>query len=226
MSKKFYTDLDLNDQEIQNVSVEKLGAHPSGAGLFNGRVWQLTTTNLYYRYDGTAIQTIADRQWVTDSINALGQCQGVFSALAGSLPTAANKTQGDLTSVKKGDYWVVSVAGTIAGIGGADELSVGDIIQFFGTTPATAADWLGVERNLNDSLVGNMVGEKQTVTLVANTPLNVNAASITNVHSIQVYNSAGDEIILDIQKLGGNNQRTLTSKKALANIVVEMTGTL
>ena len=226
MAKKFYTDINLNDQEIQSASFEKLAADPTGGGLYKGRFWYNTTTDLVKYYDGTTIQIFATQKYVTDAVNALGQCQGTFSALAGALPTASNKTQGDLTTIKKGDYWVVSVAGTIAGIGGADELSIGDIIQFFGSNPATAADWIGVQRNLNDALVGNVTGEKQTVSLVANTPLNVNAATIANIHSIQVYDSAGDEIIVDVQKLGGNNQRTLTSKKALSNIVVEMLGTL
>lgn len=226
MGKQFYTDLKMNQQEIQDVSIEKLSAHPTGSDLYEGRIWQLTTTNLVYRYDGSAIQTLADRQWVTDQVNALGQCQGTFSALAGSLPVAGDKTQGDTTAIKKGDYWVVSVAGTISGISGADELSVGDIVQFFGSNPATAADWIGIQRNLNDALVGNVTGEKQTVSLVANTALNVNAATITNIHSIQIYDSSGNEIVVDIQKLGGNNQRTLTSKKSLTNVVVEMMGTL
>lgn len=226
MSTKVYTDFDMQSNEIRNVSVEKLAAHPTGGDLFQGRIWELTTDGKLYYYDGTIIRAVASEAYVTTAINQLGQCQGGFSALAGALPTAANKTQGDLTTIKKGDWWVITVAGTIAGIGGADELSVGDIIQFFGSNPATAADWLGVQRNLNDALVGNVTGEKQTVSLVANTPLNVNAATIANIHSIQVYDSAGDLIILDIQKLGGNNQRTLTSKKALTNIIVEMTGTL
>jgi hypothetical protein len=140
------------------------------------------------------------------------------------LPVAADKTQGDLTTIHKGDYWIITVAGTIAGIQGSDVLEIGDVVQFYGTTPATAADWIGIQRNVDDGVLSTTVCEKQTVTLVANTPLNVNAASISNIHSIQVYNSAGDLIVVDIEKNGGNNQRTLTSKKALTNIVVEMIG--
>jgi len=226
MAQKVYTDFDMNEQEIRNVSVEKLGAHPSGGGLFQGRIWELTTDGKVYYYDGTTIRAVASEAYVTAAINQLGQIQGGFSAVAGLLPTAANKTQGDLTTIKKGDFWVITAAGTIAGIGGSDVLSIGDLIQFFGTTPATPADWIGIQRNLDDAAIGDVRGEKQTVSLVANTPLPVNAATISNIHSIQVYNSAGDLLILDIQKLGGNNQRTLTSKKALTNVVVEMTGIL
>ena len=227
MSRQIVTDITLNKNEVQDVSFEKLAAHPTGAGLYQGRFWQLTTSTKIYYYDGTAIQTFSSEAFVTSAIAALGQIQGGFSALAGSLPTAANKTQGDLTTIKKGDFWVITTAGTIAGITGASGvLNVGDLIQFYGSNPATASDWLGIERNLNDALVGNVTGEKQTVNLVANTPLNVNAATISNIHSIQAYDSSGNEILMDIQKLGGNNQRTLTSKKSLTNVVVELTGTL
>jgi hypothetical protein len=226
MSIPVHNNFNMNSNEIQDVSIEKLSAHPTGGGLYNGRIWELTTDNKVYYYNGTAIVPLASESFVTSAINQLGQIQGGFSAVAGLLPTAANKTQGDLTTIKKGDFWIVTAAGTIAGIAGADELSIGDVIQFYGSTPSTAADWLGIQRNINDSaVVGNVTAEKQTVNLVANTPLNVNAATIANIHSIQVYNSAGDLILLDIQKLGGNNQRTLTSKKALTGVVVEMTGT-
>lgn len=226
MAQKVYTDFDMNEREIRNVSVEKLGAHPSGGGLFQGRIWELTTDGKVYYYDGTAIRAVASEAYVTSAINQLGQIQGGFSAVAGLLPTAADKTQGDLTTIKKGDFWVITAAGTIAGIGGSDILAIGDLLQFFGSNPATPADWIGIQRNLDDAAIGDVRGEKQTVSLVANTPLNVNASTISNIHSIQVYNSAGDLLILDIQKLGGNNQRTLTSKKALTNVVVEMTGIL
>lgn len=224
MAQKFHVDIDLDQNELKNATLDKVAADPGTP--VQGQIWFNTTSNKAKYYDGTTVYVIASEAYVINAINQLGQCQGIFSAVPGLLPTASDKTQGDLTTIKKGDYWVISAAGTIAGIGGADELSVGDLIQFFGTTPATAADWIGIQRNLNDALVGNVVGEKQTVSLVANTPLNVNAATIVNIHSIQVYDSAGDLIIVDIQKLGGNNQRTLTAKKALTNIVVEMTGTL
>lgn len=225
MAKQVITDLNLNEQEIQNVSLEKLATDPSGAGLYKGRVWHNSTTDLVKRYDGVAVQILADRSYVTSEINKLERLQGAFSAAPGLLPTASNKTQGDLTQVIPGDYWIISTGGTIVGIQGDDTLSTGDKLQYVGGGAATAANWVGIQTNLNDSLIGNVTGEKQTVSLTANTPLAVNAATITNIHSIQIYTSAGDEIIIDIQKLGGANQRTITSKKTLTGVVVELLGT-
>lgn len=225
MAKPFFTDINMNDQEIQAVSFEKLAADPSGGGLYKGRYWYNTTTDLVKYYDGTAIQIVGSRAWVTSEINKLERIQGSFDASGGLLPTAANKTQGDLTQLVAGDYWIISVGGTIAGIQGDDVLAIGDKLQYVGGGGATPANWVGIQTNLNDSQIGNVTGEKQTVNLVANTPLAVNAATISNIHSIQTYNAAGDEIILDVQKLGGNNQRTITSKKALTGVVVELLGT-
>lgn len=222
MSKLFETNIDLDQNEIKNVVIDSVAVDI--VAPIKAQTWFNTVTNLWKWFDGTVNQIVASQAYVTNAIAQLGQIQGIFSALAGALPTIADKTQGDLTAIKKGDFWVISVAGTIAGIQGADELSIGDIIQFYGTTPATASDWLGVQRNLNDTLVGTSKTERQIVTLVANTPLNVNAATLTDIFSVQTYNSAGTEISLDLQKLGAANQITLTSKKALVNINVDMVG--
>jgi len=222
MSKKFQVDINLDQNELKNVVLDSIAG--DAVTPIQGQTWYNNLVNKIKYYTGAATKIVATEDFVTSAINALGQIQGTFSALAGLLPVVADKTQGDLTAIKKGDYWVISVAGTIAGIGGADELSVGDIIQFFGANPATAADWLGIQRNLNDAISGNAKTERQTVSLVANTPLNVNAATLTDIYSVQIYNSAGAEIVVDIEKLGGLNQVTLTSKKALANIKVDLVG--
>lgn len=223
MAKKFHVDLDLDLNQLKNAVADSLASDPGSP--VEGQFWFNTTDNVLKYYDGTTIRVVADRAWVTSEINKLERIQGSFDASPGLLPVAGDKTQGDLTQIVAGDYWIISVAGTIAGIGGDDVLSIGDKLQYVGGGAGTAANWVGIQTNLNDANIGNIKGEKQTVNLVANTPLNVNAASISNIHSIQVYNSAGAEIVVDIEKLGGGNQRTLTSKKSLTGVVVEMTGT-
>ncbi len=223
MAKLFHVDIDLDLNQLKNAVADSLATDP--VSPVEGQFWFNTTDNLLKFYDGTAIKVVADRAWVTSEINKLERIQGSFDASSGMLPVAGDKTQGDLTQIVAGDYWIISVAGTIAGIGGDDVLAIGDKLQYVGGGAATPANWVGIQTNLNDANIGNVKGEKQTVNLVANTPLNVNAASIANIHSIQVYKSTGEEIIVDIEKLGGANQRTLTSKKSLTGVVVEMTGT-
>lgn len=223
MAQKFHVDIDLDLNELKNALLDKVATDP--VSPVEGQVWYNTATDEIKYYDGTAVRVVASKAWVTSEINKLERIQGSFDASAGLLPTAANKIAGDLTQIVAGDYWIIGVAGTIAGIQGDDVLSIGDKLQYAGGGAATAANWVGIQTNLNDANIGNVKAEKQTVALVANTPLAVNAATIANIHSVQVYNSAGDLIIVDIQKLGGANQRTLTSKKSLTGVVVEMTGT-
>jgi len=97
-------------------------------------------------------------------------------------------------------------------------------LKFVGTLPANPAHWIGIQRNLNDTLIGNAKTERQTVNLVANTPLTVSAAVITDVHSVQVFNSAGKEIIVEVDRSGLANQRILLSKRSLTGVVVELLG--
>jgi hypothetical protein len=220
--KLFQVDINLDGNELKNVVVDKVTTDPVSPAV--GQFWYNTTVNKLKYYDGTSVRIIASEAYVTNAINQLGQIQGGFSAVPGLLPVAGDKTQGDLTAIKKGDYWVITAAGTIAGIEGSDVLSVGDIIQFYGSNPATASDWLGIQRNLDDSAIGDTKTERQTVNLVANTPLNVNAATITDIFSVQTYNSAGEEIIVSISKLGPANQVTLESKKSLTGVKVDLVG--
>lgn len=223
MAQKFHVDIDLDLNELKNAVLDKLATDP--VSPVEGQVWYNTASDEVKYYDGTAVRIIASKAWVTSEINKLERIQGSFDASAGLLPVAGDKIYGDLTQIVAGDYWIISVPGTIAGIGGEDVLDIGDKLQYVGGGAGTAANWVGIQTNLNDANIGNVKAEKQTVSLVANTPLAVNAATIANIHSVQVYNSAGALIVVDIEKLGGANQRTLTSKKSLTGVVVEMTGT-
>ena len=220
MGKSVETDLILNSNEIQSASWEKLATDP--ASPFEGQHWLNTTSNKKKFYVGGVVHIVADEAFVEAAIQQIGQSQGGFDASPGALPTAADLIDGD-TQIRRGDYWDITAAGSIAGIAGADELEIGDVLKFVGTTPTNPAHWLGIQRNLNDTLLGNAKTERQTVNLVANTPLTVSAAVVADVHSVQVYNSAGDEIILDIKK-GLANQRILTSKRSLTGVVVEFIG--
>lgn len=223
MAKSVYVDLNLQENEIQNVSLEKLATDPSGGGLYEGRIWENTTENKIKHYVGGQIRVLADEAFVQSAIQQIGQSQGGFDASGGLLPTIADLIDGD-TVIRRGDYWDITAGGTIAGIGGDDVLSVGDVLKFVGTNPATPAHWLGIQRNLNDTLLGDVKAERQTVNLVANTPLTVSASTIANVHSVQTFNSTDEEIILEVKRGIGLNQRILTSKKSLTGVVVELLG--
>lgn len=223
MTQGVYTNFDMNGNEIRNVSLEKLATDPSGVDLFEGRIWENITEHKYKWYDGVKIRVILSEEEIQNLINQIGQAQGGYDASSGLLPTVSNLIDGD-TAIRRGDYWDITVAGTIAGIGGDDVLDVGDVLKFVGTNPATPGHWLGIQRNLNDTLLGNTKAERQTVNLVAHTPLTVSASIIPNIFTIQVYDSDGNLIIVDVKKGANPNQRVITSNKSLTGVVVEMTG--
>lgn len=219
--KPFHVHINLNGNEIRNVLVEKLASDPVSPAA--ARFWYNTTENKLKYYDGTAVRVVATEAYVEAAIQQIGASQGGFDASGGSLPVVGDLIDGD-TAIRRGDYWDITVAGSIAGIGGAPELSIGDVLKFVGTDAGDPAHWLGIQRNLNDTLIGNAKTEKQTVALVANTPLNVNAATLSEIFSVQVFNSAGQEIMVSIETIGPANQVTLTSNTSLTGVIVRMVG--
>ncbi len=221
--KKFYSNIDLTQSSsIKNGGFEVLAADP--ASPVEGQQWHNSTDNKSRIFLNGVICDIACETWVTDQINMLERSQGAFDAAPGALPTVADKTQGDLTTLHVGDQWVVTNAGTITGIQGADLLSIGDKLEFLGGTATDPNNWLGIQRNLDDTLLGNTVADRQTVSLVADTGLTVSSSIVSDIHSIEVYDSTGAQIEVCINKTANANERVLTSNATLAGVVVELLG--
>lgn len=221
--KKFYSNIDLTQSSsIKNGGFEVLAADP--ASPVEGQQWHNSTDGKSKIFLNGVVCFIACESWVTEEINKLERSQGAFDAAPGALPTVGDKTQGDLTTLHTGDQWVVTNAGTITGIQGADLLSVGDKIEFLGGTPTDPNNWLGIQRNLDDSLLGNTVADRQTVNLVANTGLTVSSSIVNDIHSIEVYDAAGAKIEVCVEKTANPNERVLTSNATLAGAVVELLG--
>jgi hypothetical protein len=85
----------------------------------------------------TAVKTYVDAQ-----IGALGNLEGSWDASTGSFPVGAAPVVG----TKKGDYWYVSVAGTVNGV----PFNVGDMLIALVNSASTttyAANWTSLEVN-------------------------------------------------------------------------------
>lgn len=213
----FYDNIDLSANELQNFSFEKVAADFSGSDLYEGRAWLNTTSNTLKLYRNSEVKTIA---FLSDALDG-GKYVGTHDATTG-IPTSGS---GEAGAIEAGDIWVINVAGTIAGIEGSDELSVGDLLIATADAAASAANFVGVQRNLDDDVLTAF--DIQTVNLVAATPLTVTAANFTgNVISVEVYNSAGRRINVR-QVLGGSsNQIILRSNQSLSNLSVRMVGAI
>ena len=58
MSVPFLSNLDLNQNELQNARIQNLASDPGSP--VKGQIWVNSTTNLLKWYDGTTVQVIAD----------------------------------------------------------------------------------------------------------------------------------------------------------------------
>lgn len=213
----YFDNINLNTNELQNASLEKLASDPTGGDLYQGRIWFNTTSDTIKVYDGTDVKIVA---YLSDALDG-GGFVGSHDATTG-IPTTGS---GEAGAIEAGDTWVINVAGTITGIEGADELSVGDLLIATADGANSAAQFVGVQRNLNDDVL--TAYDIQTVNLVAATPLTVTASNFSgNVISVEVYNSAGRRINVR-QTLGGSsNEIILRSNQNLSNLSVRMVGAI
>ena len=222
-SKKYYVDLDLlQASELKQAKFEQLASDP--VAPVEGQEWGNTTDDKRRTVSGGVTETYAYESYVLEQINALGRSQGGFSAAPGLLPTAADKTAGDLSNLQPGDYWVINNGGTITGIQGDDVLSIGDKIEYLNGDPTIANNWVGIQTNLDDNLLGNVVADRQVVNLVASTPLTISSSTVADVHSVQVYDSSGEEIEVCVLKTANANERDIESNISLTGVIVELLG--
>lgn len=164
-TKNIYVHVDHHAQEIQNVSLEKLTtvaiAALAGADLYEGRIVYDTDKDQIVMYNGAIWKAIAN----SADLNKFGAQIGSVSAAAG-LPdgvTAGQIGSGvdeldvpltTIASIQTGDTWIVTTAGVIAGIAGDDTLDVGDLLMATADGAAVAADWVGIQMNINDLNLG------------------------------------------------------------------------
>jgi hypothetical protein len=224
-----FVHLDMNAQEVQNVSWEKLGAHPTGAGLYKGRYWMLTVDDRVYYYDGAAIQRVT----VAEDLNKFGALIGSLDATAG-IPTVGSGvdskgvTLAGTASIQAGDFWKVSVAGTIVGIEGADELSIGDELVALQDNATLASHFLGIQVNVNDASLGGLKDRTKTAALVANTPLSFSAEmavapAMVTAKMISVINDATGEDITSGLRVD-YTAKEVESNIAIASVTIFIIG--
>lgn len=221
--KKYLSNIDLNQTSvIKNGGFEIIAGDP--ASPVEGQEWCDSTTNERKVFKNGQIFVYASKNYVDTEIDKIERYQGAYDASGGGLPGVGNKTQGDLTQLVAGDTWTVSVAGTITGIQGDDVLAVGDEIKYLGGVITDPNSWLGIQRNLDDALLGTTKADRQTVNLVANTGLTVASSTVSDIHSVQVYDATGAMIEVCIEKTANPNERVITSNANLTGAVIELIG--
>ncbi len=153
-----------------------------------GDFWYNATDKVFRYYDGTAVQTLPTLQ----DFLTVGRYRGAWDATAG-IPTAADSVNHPGTAIVGGDYWRVSVAGTITGLTGEAELEVNDLIYANVDGAATAAQFFGANTNVDiNEDADQKVEEKLGINLTGGTPRDVAATDLGAISSYLILQGTKD----------------------------------
>jgi hypothetical protein len=242
IERQIYVHTGHNNQEVRKVAAENLTtveiAALAGADLVEGKFVHNVSTGHLNIYAGGAWHEIVR----ASDLNRFGALiQAAYDASAGIPAGSTNGGVGSgvdslgvpltgTASIQAGDYWLVTTAGTIVGILGDDNLSVGDFLWALQDNPTLPAHFAGVNMNVNDAAsgAGTVRVVTKTAPLVANTPLSYAAemtaavgGAMTVAHSVQVIDVAtGDTIGLAIDPVA----KTIESNVAIASVTISVLG--
>jgi len=98
-------------------------------------------TDLASASSTTLATSAAIKSYIDTNVGNLGNLEGAWDASGGSFPVGTSPVAG----TKAGDYWYVSVAGTVGGVA----FNVGDVIvaKVNGASTSSASDWIQLEVN-------------------------------------------------------------------------------
>jgi hypothetical protein len=114
-------------------------------------------TDLASASSTTLATSTAIKSYIDSSVGALGNLEGAWSAAGGTFPVGSTPTAG----TKAGDYWYVSVAGTVGGVA----FNIGDVIiaKVNAASTTLASDWIQLETN-RDQATESVLGVSRIAT--------------------------------------------------------------
>jgi hypothetical protein len=147
------TTIKLGDNQVtlgklaQIANLKVLG-NVSGAGANVSEVTIIT--DLASASSTTLATSSSVKSYIDSTIGGLGNLEGGWDASSGSFPVGSNPTAG----TKAGDYWYVTVAGTV----NAAAFNVGDVIiaKVNNASTTTASDWIQLEVNRDQATETNL----------------------------------------------------------------------
>jgi hypothetical protein len=134
--KKFLVNIDLNLNQLINSRAENGTGFTTGGIDSKGRLMYDTSTNRVLYDTGVAIESIANLNDVTGLLDF----QGGYNALTNT-PNLINPPSG---TINKGDYYIVTEAGTFYGA----LLEIGDSLFASVNNPTTLSGWVIVQANV------------------------------------------------------------------------------
>lgn len=133
------TDKNVTFAKIQDIaSMTVIGRVAAGTGV-SSEIGIIS--NLSSATSTTLATSEAIKLYVDSSIAALGNLEGGWDASTGSFPVGQSPEIG----TQKGDYWYVTVAGTVGGVA----FNIGDVIiaKVDNASTTNANDWIQLEVN-------------------------------------------------------------------------------
>jgi len=199
--------IDLDDNQLLNSRVENGIVSPASSTDKKGRLFFNTTTGKFQYDDGTVIQSVAN----LNDVSGLLDFKGGYDA-AINIP-AINGGAG----VIKGDYYVVTVAGTFLGV----QLEVGDSLFANQDAPVLISQWTLIQTNVvNPSRkfvsVSTSVGGGTPITFTHNL-----GSSNVIVQCVRV--STGAVVQLGVNNFTSNTVN-ITKSGASYNVIVTVIG--
>lgn len=213
MAKKvFGVDIDLDLNQLLNARVENGTGFTSGGAGSKGRIMFDTATGRLLYDDGAQLLVVAN----LNDVAGLLEFKGGYNANTNT----PNLTSG--VGILKGDYYVVTVAGTFFGT----PLEVGESLFANIDTPVTLADWTIVQ--------GNVVYASETVAGIVQlatqfqTDAGLNDTAVITPLKLKTASYVAKKYTSPSTTLGGGLPVTIThnlgNTKPVISIVRDSTG--
>lgn len=180
------TDKNITFAKIQDIpTMTVIGRVTASTGV-SSAITILTDLNAVISAHDSLASAKAVKDYVDSVVGGLGNLEGAFDASGTNFPTAVGGT-------KKGDYWYVTVAGSVQGVA----LNVGDVLIANKNAASTtlATDWIFLEVNRDQATTSQLgvimlatTGEAQAM---ANDTKALTAARLADVKASDAETQTG-----------------------------------
>ncbi len=160
------TTVKLGDNQVTFAKIQQIGAL-TVLGNVTGATANVAEVGVVDDLDNASATTLATssatKSYIDSLVGGLGNLEGGWDASAGSFPVGSAPTAG----TKAGDYWYVTVAGTVD----SKAFNVGDVLIAITNSASTttyAGNWISLEVN-RDQATESILG---LVTLASQTEVN------------------------------------------------------
>lgn len=208
--------------KIQQVANNKLLGNVSGGTANVAEVSIITATDLTGSANSNIPSTAAVKAYVDAATGGLGNLEGAWDASGGSFPVGSSPTAG----TKKGDYWYVSVAGTVNSVA----FNIGDVLIALvdaASTSTYAGNWISLEVN-RDQATESILG---LVTLATQTEVNTGTNSTDAVTPATLAGRTATETRAGIAEIAtqtevntGTDDATIVTPLKLKTLLDNRTG--